>query len=53
MKNSNFARGVRWPQLRKNTGDAYDGHDILYRIGFPIWAIVNDDSDTGKWLGCP
>lgn len=26
-----------------------DGHDKLYRIGFPIWAIV--DSATGKWLG--
>lgn len=26
-----------------------DGHDKLYRIGFPIWAIVDDA--TGKWLG--
>ncbi len=26
-----------------------DGHDKLYSIGFPIWAIV-DDHATGKWL---
>ena len=26
-----------------------DGHDKLYKIGFPIWAIVDDA--TGKWLG--
>ena len=26
-----------------------DGHDKLNRIGFPIWAIVDDA--TGKWLG--
>ena len=26
-----------------------DGHDKLYRIGFPIWAIIDDV--TGKWLG--
>jgi hypothetical protein len=26
-----------------------DGHDKLYRIGFPIWAVVDDA--TGKWLG--
>lgn len=25
-----------------------DGHDKLYSIGFPIWAIVDDG--TGKWL---
>lgn len=25
-----------------------DGHDKLYNIGFPIWAIVDDA--TGKWL---
>lgn len=28
---------------------AADGHDKLYKIGFPIWAIVDDA--TGKWLG--
>jgi hypothetical protein len=28
---------------------AGDGHDKLYKIGFPIWAIVDDA--TGKWLG--
>ncbi|TFK59237.1 hypothetical protein BDN72DRAFT_906048 [Pluteus cervinus] len=26
-----------------------DGHDKLAKIGFPIWAIVDDA--TGKWLG--
>lgn len=26
-----------------------DGHDKLYGIGFPIWAIVDDA--TSKWLG--
>ncbi|KAF8639055.1 hypothetical protein AX17_001751 [Amanita inopinata Kibby_2008] len=26
-----------------------DGHDKLYKIGFPIWAVVDDA--TGKWLG--
>jgi hypothetical protein len=26
-----------------------DGHDKLYKIGFPIWAMVDDA--TGKWLG--
>lgn len=26
-----------------------DGHDKLYKIGFPIWAMV--DNATGKWLG--
>ncbi|PPQ79723.1 hypothetical protein CVT26_016028 [Gymnopilus dilepis] len=26
-----------------------DGHDKLYRIGFPVWAIVDDA--TGRWLG--
>jgi len=26
-----------------------DGHDKLYSIGFPIWAVVDDA--TGKWLG--
>jgi len=28
---------------------AADGHDKLYKIGFPIWAIIEDA--TGKWLG--
>jgi hypothetical protein len=28
---------------------AGNGHDKLYRIGFPVWAIVDDA--TGKWLG--
>ncbi|KAF9530863.1 hypothetical protein CPB83DRAFT_919742 [Crepidotus variabilis] len=28
---------------------AANGHDKLYSIGFPIWAIVDDA--TGKWLG--
>jgi len=28
---------------------AADGHDKLYKIRFPIWAVVNDA--TGKWLG--
>jgi len=28
---------------------ATDGHDKLYKIGFPIWAIIEDA--TGKWLG--
>jgi hypothetical protein len=27
---------------------AADGHDKLYKIGFPIWAIIEDA--TGKWL---
>jgi hypothetical protein len=27
---------------------AGNGHDKLYRIGFPIWAVVDDA--TGKWL---
>jgi hypothetical protein len=27
---------------------AGDGHDKLYRIGFPIWAVVDDA--TSKWL---
>ena len=26
-----------------------DGHNKLYKIGFPIWAMVHDA--TGKWLG--
>jgi hypothetical protein len=26
-----------------------DGHDKLYAIGFPIWAVVDDA--TSKWLG--
>ena len=26
-----------------------DGHDKLYRIGFAIWAVVDDASS--KWLG--
>ncbi|KAH9921377.1 hypothetical protein B0H21DRAFT_701632 [Amylocystis lapponica] len=26
-----------------------DGHDKLNKIGFPIWAVVDDA--TGKWLG--
>ena len=25
-----------------------DGHDKIYGIGFPIWAIVDDG--TGRWL---
>jgi hypothetical protein len=28
---------------------AADGHDKLYKIGFPIWAIIEDA--MGKWLG--
>jgi hypothetical protein len=28
---------------------AGDGHDKLYGIGFPVWAMVDDG--TGKWLG--
>ena len=28
---------------------AGDGHDKLYRIGFPVWADVDDA--TAKWLG--
>ena len=27
---------------------AGDGHDKLYKIGFPVWAVVDDA--TGKWL---
>lgn len=27
---------------------AGDGHDKLYKIGFPIWALIDDA--TGKWL---
>jgi len=27
---------------------AGDGHDKLYKIGFPIWAVIDDA--TGKWL---
>jgi len=26
-----------------------DGHDKLYKIGFPIWGVVDDA--TAKWLG--
>lgn len=26
-----------------------DGHDKLYSIGFPVWAVVDDA--TGRWLG--
>jgi hypothetical protein len=26
-----------------------DGHDKLYSIGFPVWAVVDDA--TGKFLG--
>lgn len=25
-----------------------DGHDKLYKIGFPIWAVVDDA--TARWL---
>lgn len=28
---------------------AGDGHDKLYKIGFAIWAVVDDA--TGRWLG--
>lgn len=28
---------------------AGDGHDKLYKIGFPAWGVVDDA--TGKWLG--
>lgn len=28
---------------------AGDGHDKLYSIGFPVWAVVDDA--TSKWLG--
>ncbi|TDL13749.1 hypothetical protein BD410DRAFT_817268 [Rickenella mellea] len=28
---------------------AGDGHDKLYKIGYPLWAVVDDA--TGKWLG--
>ncbi|OCH87812.1 hypothetical protein OBBRIDRAFT_735571 [Obba rivulosa] len=28
---------------------AGDGHDKLYKIGFPIWGVVDDA--TGAWLG--
>lgn len=28
---------------------AGDGHEKLYKIGFPIWAVVDDT--TGKWIG--
>ena len=34
--------------LRINERWSADGHDKLYGIGFPIWAIVDDA--TGKWL---
>jgi hypothetical protein len=27
---------------------AGDGHDKLYKIGFPVWAVVDDA--TGRWL---
>ena len=27
---------------------AGDGHDKLYKIGFPVWGVVDDA--TGKWL---
>src|SRR5882762_1544812 len=31
---------------------AGDGHDKLYRIGFPIWAVVDDASSKflGAWV---
>jgi hypothetical protein len=28
---------------------AGDGHDKLYKIGFPVWVVVDDA--TSKWLG--
>jgi len=28
---------------------AGDGHDKLYKIGFAIWAVIDDA--TGRWLG--
>lgn len=37
---ANFGIHERW---------SGDGHDKLYSIGFPIWAVVDDA--TSKWLG--
>ncbi|KAF8811204.1 hypothetical protein BYT27DRAFT_7221594 [Phlegmacium glaucopus] len=34
--------------IRINERWSADGHDKLYGIGFPIWAIVDDA--TGRWL---
>ena len=40
---------VKKHPIRIHAHWAADGHDKLYKIGFPIWAIVDDA--TGKWLG--
>jgi len=44
-------RFVKHP-LGINERWAGDGHDKLYRIGFPIWAVVDDASSKflGAWV---
>ncbi|KDR70412.1 hypothetical protein GALMADRAFT_230064 [Galerina marginata CBS 339.88] len=42
----------REPKVPIGTNERWsaDGHDKLYGIGFPVWAIVEDA--TGQWLDC-
>ena len=44
--------GTLPPKVPIGTNERWsaDGHDKLYGIGFPVWAIVEDT--TGQWLDC-
>ena len=47
------AKRIHWePKVPIGTNEWWsaDGHDKLYGIGFPVWAIVEDA--TGQWLDC-
>ncbi len=42
---------MRFPKFPIGIHDKWsgDGHDKLYKIGFPAWGVVDDA--TAKWLG--
>jgi hypothetical protein len=47
----NSKKIMRFPKTPAGINERWsaDGHDKLNKIGFPIWAVVDDA--TGKWLG--
>ena len=49
-RNPSAKRIHREPKVPLGVNERWsaDGHDKLYGIGFPIWAIVDDA--TGRWL---
>lgn len=51
QRGPNSKQILRFPKTPAGINERWsgDGHDKLKKIGFPVWAVVDDA--TGKWLG--